>query len=150
MLYGILCVQTCEHGPPRVVIFRHWADPPADVYSYNFPDDTRFLKFIGGHKSIVCTSVNSLIPPVYFVFFLETLQTALTAADVYYWFVAGFGNADRLTGDSHFYAIDGIAMNIPISLIVQGFYCYRIWTLNKRWLWICVVIAIVRTFPSIV
>jgi hypothetical protein len=89
--------------------------------------------------------------PVYFVFFLETIQVVLTAADVYYWFVAGFGDMYQLW-NSHFYAIDGMAMNVPISLIVQGFYTYRIYTLTrtKWWQWIWIIIVIVRTFPSIV
>src|SRR6266853_1765566 len=85
----------------------------------------------------------------YFVLVLETIQTALNGADVYYWFVAGFGDMNRLA-NNHFSAIDGPTLDTPISLIVQGFYCYRIWTLNKRWWWLCVVIAIVRAFPFVV
>jgi len=50
---------------------------------------------------------------------------------------------ERLRND-HFSAIGGPTMDAPISLIVQGSYCYRIWTLNKRLLWLCVVIATVR------
>jgi uncharacterized protein with PQ loop repeat len=46
-LYGILCVQIY-------------------VYSYNFPQDSRPIKFLA-----------------YFVFLLETVQTALTGADIY-------------------------------------------------------------------
>lgn len=34
---------------------------------------------------------------VYIVFFLETMQTVLSGADLYYWFAAGFGNVERLT-----------------------------------------------------
>jgi hypothetical protein len=61
--------------------------------------------------------------------------------------VAGFGNPYNLA-NGHFSAIDNMVMNAPISLIVQGFYCHRIWVLNKRWWWFSVVIAIVRMFPS--
>ncbi|KAH9039085.1 hypothetical protein EDB85DRAFT_2141337 [Lactarius pseudohatsudake] len=50
-----------------------------DVYSYNFPGDRRLLKLL-----------------VYSVFLVETVQTALTGADLYYWFVSGFGKMDHL------------------------------------------------------
>ncbi|KAH8998242.1 hypothetical protein EDB86DRAFT_3149034 [Lactarius hatsudake] len=104
-LYGVLCVQIY-------------------VYSYNFPDDRRSVKFL-----------------VYFVFVLETVQTALTGADMYYWFVDGFGDVGRLV-HSHFSSIDSPVMRAVISLIVQGYFCYRIWVLNKRSSWICWVIAV--------
>ncbi|KAH9035704.1 hypothetical protein EDB84DRAFT_1561133 [Lactarius hengduanensis] len=51
-----------------------------DVYSYNFPGDRTLVKLL-----------------VYSVFLVETLQTALTGADLYYWFVSGFGNMGHLT-----------------------------------------------------
>jgi len=104
-LYGVLCVQTY-------------------VYSYNFPDDRRPLKFL------VC-----------FVFLLETAQTALTGADVYYWFMAGFGDMKSIE-NYRFSRIDISIMDAIISLIVQGFFCYRIWTLNRRLSWLCVAIAV--------
>jgi len=81
----------------------------------------------------------------YFVFLLETAQTALTGADVHYWFIQGFGNEEQLK-DSHFAPIDVAIMHSIISLIVQGYFCYRIWTLNRRLSWFCVIIAIVRSF----
>ncbi|KAH9170138.1 hypothetical protein EDB89DRAFT_1814653, partial [Lactarius sanguifluus] len=62
---------------------------------------------------------------VYFVFLLETIQTALTGADIYYWFVAGFGNVERL-GNSHFFPVDVPIIGTIISFIVQGYFCYRI------------------------
>ncbi|KAH9032050.1 hypothetical protein EDB85DRAFT_2238161 [Lactarius pseudohatsudake] len=104
-LYGVLCVQTY-------------------VYSYNFPEDRRSIKFLA-----------------YFVFLLDTVQTALTGADIYYWFVDGFGDVERLKR-SHFSPIDSPITTTVISSIVQGYFCYRIWMLNKRSLWICLVIAI--------
>ncbi|KAH9987443.1 hypothetical protein BJV74DRAFT_978757 [Russula compacta] len=112
MLYGVLCVQTY-------------------VYSYNFPNDRRSIKFLA-----------------YFVFLLETIQTALTGVDVYICFVVGFGDMDRLRNHK-LSPIDGPTMDAPISLIVQGFYCYRIWTLNKRLLWLCVIIAILSVAQAI-
>ncbi|KAN0129606.1 hypothetical protein V8E53_012602 [Lactarius tabidus] len=104
-LYGVLCVQTY-------------------VYSYNFPDDRRAIKFLA-----------------YSVFLIETAQTALTGGDIYYWFIAGFGDLERLK-NSRFSAIDSPTIDAFISLIVQWFFCYRIWTLNKRMWWLCMIIAI--------
>ncbi|KAN0136872.1 hypothetical protein V8E53_005313 [Lactarius tabidus] len=99
-LYGILCVQIY-------------------VYSYNFPQDSRPIKFLA-----------------YFVFLLETAQTALTGADIYYWFVAGFGDVDRLR-KSHYGPIDAPIITGVISLIVQEYFCYRIWVLNRGSSYIC-------------
>jgi hypothetical protein len=86
--------------------------------------------------------------PAYFVFLLETSQTALTGADVYYWFMAGFGDLNRL-GKSNFSAIDSPTIDAIISLTVQGFYCYRIWMLHKQSWWLSLIIAIVRICPRV-
>jgi hypothetical protein len=86
--------------------------------------------------------------PAYFVFLLETSQTALTGADVYRWFMAGFGDLNQLK-KSNFSAIDSPTIDGVISLIVQWFYCYRIWTLRKRSWWISLIIAIVRTYHRV-
>ncbi|KAI9433049.1 hypothetical protein H4582DRAFT_2061377 [Lactarius indigo] len=121
-LYGVLCVQICAKPvPPNLVYSTH---PRSDVYSYNFPMDGRSIKFIA-----------------YFVFLLDTIQTALTGADIYYWFVAGFGNVERLE-TSHFTPIDIAVITAVISFIVQGYFCYRIWVLNSRSSWICWIIAV--------
>ncbi|KAI0253498.1 hypothetical protein BJV78DRAFT_1280834 [Lactifluus subvellereus] len=76
-----------------------------------------------------------------FVFLLETAQTALTGADVYYWFMAGFGDLKSIE-NYRFSRIDISTMGAIISLTVQAFFTYRIWTLNKRLLWFCVVVAV--------
>jgi len=101
------------------------------VYSYNFPHDRRSIKALA-----------------YFVFLLETIQTVLTGVDAYRWFVIGFGDMDRLE-NNNYSAIDGPTMDAPISLLVQTFFCYRIWTLNKRLWWLCVVIIILSMAQAI-
>ena len=59
----------------------------------------------------------------------ETTQTALTAADICYWFIARFGELDSLQNTRFSPVImDGLS-----SLIIQLFFCYRFWILNK-WL----------------
>jgi len=79
----------------------------------------------------------------YFTFLLETVQTALAGADVYYWFIEGFGNMERLS-DSHFAPIDVPIFHGIMAFVVQAYFCYRIWTLNRRSSKLCVVIALVR------
>ncbi|KAI9445942.1 hypothetical protein H4582DRAFT_2093716 [Lactarius indigo] len=100
------------------------------VYSYNFPKDRRSVKFLA-----------------YFVFLLETAQTALNGADVYYWFIAGFGDVERL-GNSHFAPIDIPIITVVIALVVQAYFCYRIWVLTRR-SWICWVIAVCTVTQSV-
>ena len=80
---------------------------------------------------------------VYALFFLETLQTAMSGADLYYWFVTGFGNMDHLNSP-HLSGIDVPIMGSMVSLIVQLFFAYRVWVLSfkKSW-WLCMIICIV-------
>jgi len=104
------------------------------VYGYSFPDDKRAVKLLA-----------------YAVFLLETAQTVLTASDVYFWFIEGFGDVERLK-DSHFAPIDIAIMDAIISLVVQEYFCYRIWTLNnkrKSMAWFCLFIAVVAVAQSI-
>ncbi|KAH9007604.1 hypothetical protein EDB83DRAFT_703908 [Lactarius deliciosus] len=100
------------------------------VYSYNFPMDGRPIKFL-----------------VYFIFLVDTIQTALTGADVYYWFVTGFGNVEHLE-NSHFFTVDVSIVGTIISFIVQGYFCYRIWVLNGQTSWICWIIAVAAVTQS--
>ncbi|KAI9451326.1 hypothetical protein BJY52DRAFT_121975 [Lactarius psammicola] len=100
------------------------------IYSYNFPNDKLSIKLL-----------------TYFLFTLETVQTALTGADLYYWFITGFGDVERLK-DTHFAPIDIPIMTAVTSFIVQGYFCYRIWMLNKRLLWLCWIIAICTVTQS--
>jgi hypothetical protein len=74
---------------------------------------------------------------------VETVQTILTGTDVYFWFIEGFGDVERLK-QSHFAPIDIPLIHAVVSSLVQQYFCYRIWTLDKRSSWFCVVIAAVR------
>ncbi|KAH9176073.1 hypothetical protein EDB89DRAFT_195961 [Lactarius sanguifluus] len=103
------------------------------VYSYNFPGDRRLVKLL-----------------VYSVFLVETVQTALTGADLYYWFCSGFGNLDRLT--VHLSGFDVPIIGSIVSLTVQVFFVYRIWVLSGRSSWfLCLTIclcSIVAAVPA--
>lgn len=116
------------------------------MYSYNFPNDRPLLKCLGEYRrSFRCLDqvTSQALYSAYSTFLLETVQTALTAADIYYWFIDGFGNMERLK-DSHFAPIDIPIFHGIVALVVQGYFCYRIWTLNRRSSKLCIVIALVR------
>ena len=84
-------------------------------------------------------------PTVYSVFLLETLQTALSGADLYYWFVSGYGNIDHLTSP-YASSFDVPIMGSVVSLSVQFFFVYRIWVLasgKKGSWWLCILICLV-------
>jgi hypothetical protein len=61
------------------------------------------------------------------------MQTAMTGADAWYWFCKGFGNL-RLLSNPYVSAYDTPMLGSVIALIVQWFFCYRIWTLSRSWL----------------
>jgi len=95
------------------------------VYSYNFPEDKRSIKFL------VC-----------FVFFLETVQTGLSGADVYYWFVSGYGDIRHLAFPFAA-AFDVPIIESVVSLIVEFFFAHRIWALGVKWAkWFCLFICL--------
>ncbi|KAH9954673.1 hypothetical protein BC827DRAFT_1143235, partial [Russula dissimulans] len=104
------------------------------VYTYNFPQDKLSMKLVA-----------------YLVFLIEMTQTILSGADIYYWFIDGFGNFDQLR-QSHYSPIDLPIMHAVISFIVQQYFCYRIWVLtrarDRRSSWLCIVIAVVRVRVS--
>jgi len=83
---------------------------------------------------------------VYGVFLLETLQTALTGADLYYWFASGFGNFGHLTSP-YATVFDVPMIGSVVSLTVQFFFMYRIMVLSKKesW-WLCLFIFLVGNF----
>ncbi|KAI0263176.1 hypothetical protein BC834DRAFT_971463 [Gloeopeniophorella convolvens] len=84
------------------------------VYSYNFSKDRRAIKLL-----------------VYGILFLETLQTILSGADLYYWFAEGFGNMKHLA-TPYASAYDTPIIDGIISMTVQFFFSYRIWVMSGR------------------
>ena len=86
---------------------------------------------------------------VYSIFFLETVQTALSGADLYYWFAAGFGKIDHLVSPFASF-FDLPIMGSVLSLSVQFFFAYRIFVLSeKRSWWLCALISLVTCSPKV-
>jgi len=115
-----------------------------DVYIYNSPEDRRPIRLLGKRIPILshefCPVIHFI---VYSIFLLETLQMALSGADLYYWFASGFGDMNHLASP---YAspFDMLIMGSLVSLCVQFFFVYQIWVLGKRatW-WLCIPICLV-------
>lgn len=83
---------------------------------------------------------------VYGTFLLETLQICMSGADSFYWFASGFGNMAHLA-NPYLSPFDTPMIGSLVSLIVQLFFCYRIYVLSKRKWWICAIIASVSFQP---
>lgn len=63
---------------------------------------------------------------MYGLFVVETVQTALITSDAFQWFVYGFGNMVTLFKPFTAF-IDNPIMDGLIALVVQLFFCWRIW-----------------------
>jgi hypothetical protein len=80
---------------------------------------------------------------VYSIFFLETVQTGLSGADLFYWFAAGFQNTRHLTAPFASF-VDVPMMGSVVSLSVQFFFVYRIFVLSEKRSWrLCAIICLV-------
>ncbi|KAJ7118796.1 hypothetical protein C8R44DRAFT_789296 [Mycena epipterygia] len=82
-------------------------------YSSNFPNDRKGIKAL-----------------VLGLALLDVLQTGMTTADSFYWFVYGFGNVETLD-TSFLNPWDMVMIDTIMGFIVQLFYCWRIYVLRK-------------------
>ncbi|KAJ6628579.1 hypothetical protein B0H10DRAFT_1990471 [Mycena sp. CBHHK59/15] len=67
---------------------------------------------------------------VYGLALLDILQTVMVTADAFHWFVYGFGNLIQLD-EPFLNSWDVPIIDSVISLIVQAYYCWRIYFLRK-------------------
>lgn len=70
--------------------------------------------------------INRIFNPVYGLFILETVQTALCTHDGMKWFAGGFGDVSVLN-KPEFSTIDNPVLDAVIAIIVQLTLCWRIW-----------------------
>jgi hypothetical protein len=122
------------------------------VYSRCFPQDNKYIKLLGTripHLISTCVSLTKHFV-VYSIFILETVQTALSGADLYYWFAAGFGETKFITPFASFFDLQIVGS--VVSLSVQLFFVYRIRVLSrlceKRSRWLCIIICLVTLPPK--
>ncbi|KAJ7493150.1 hypothetical protein B0H11DRAFT_2005112 [Mycena galericulata] len=95
------------------------------LYHLTFPRDATYLKIL-----------------VYSVFLLDLASTLMCIGDVYHWFGAGFGNL-LAVDDVFLSAFDTPMIGSFLAAIVQCFYCYRLWTLNKRLAPLCILVGLI-------
>jgi hypothetical protein len=119
------------------------------VYSYNFPADKTSLKLLGMLSlelpSLGRAFLDDDYIAVYAVFLIETVQTGLSGADLYYRFASGFGDMNHLV-NPYVSAFEVPLIGAVVSLIVQYFFAYRVWLLSHRqsWSrWLCLAICLV-------
>jgi hypothetical protein len=128
---------------PGIITSTVHLKPPTDVYCYNFPNDRRIVKCLGKHQRFFYPQNDDVLSLAYFTFLFETAQTVFNGADVYYWFIEGFGDVQRLK-NPHLSPMDVPISHSVMSFVVQQYFCFRIWTLDKRLLMLCIIISIVR------
>jgi len=95
------------------------------VYRLSFPNDKASIKWL-----------------VYLVFLTETVLTALNGVDMYTWFAAGFGDLLTFMKPLISPAYTPI-MGSVMALVVQLFFCYRIYIIKRQALPLCIFIALV-------
>ncbi|KAJ7162425.1 hypothetical protein C8R46DRAFT_1222541 [Mycena filopes] len=105
-------------GPTMLGICLNWGFTGVvvvQVYSYysNFPGDRKSIKAL-----------------IYGLAILDIIQTGLVTADAFHWFVYGFGNMNQLD-DTFLNSWDVPLLDSVISLVVQIFYCWRIYVLRS-------------------
>ncbi|KAH9060688.1 hypothetical protein EDB87DRAFT_1683380 [Lactarius vividus] len=121
-LYGVLITQFCKSFIKPLLVLPGSSSRGEDVYTYNFPNDDKRLKFLGK--------------------WTLSVQSGLSLADLYYWFASGFGDITHLASP-HLSVWDGPLLGGVVSLAVQFFFVYRIWVLSSResW-WLCLLISL--------
>ncbi|KAJ7487773.1 hypothetical protein FB451DRAFT_1528369, partial [Mycena latifolia] len=95
------------------------------VYRLSFPNDKASIKWM-----------------VYIIFLVETVLTALNGYDVFNWFAAGFGDIINFgkPGVSPYYTP---IMGSVMAMVVQWFFCYRIYIIKREALPLSIFIALV-------
>ncbi|KAF8338647.1 hypothetical protein F5887DRAFT_1077582 [Amanita rubescens] len=87
-------------------------------------------------------SYYSSVLAIYSVLIIETIQVCFNGADVFHWYAAGYGNLEMLN-KVNFSPFDTPMLGAIVPFIVQLFFSYRIWTLQKSYLPISVIIGVI-------
>lgn len=75
---------------------------------------------------------------------LETIQTVMVTADAFHWFVYGFGDLEK-SNDTFLNSWDVPLMDSVIALIVQAFYCWRIYKLRNSYLIPAIIVLVSKS-----
>ncbi|KAF8883645.1 hypothetical protein CPB84DRAFT_1789931 [Gymnopilus junonius] len=123
-------------GPQIIGTLINWAlygvlSVQTYVYYLNFPDDNIWNKLL-----------------VYGSYIVEVVQTAMTAADLCFWFASGFGNMNHL-GNVNISPVDTPILCGIIAAVVQCFFAYRIYNLRRSLLWVSVLIVLTSIVQTV-
>lgn len=141
-MFGVLLVQTCESSVCDACHVAHQTIKTCIATISPKTIDASSYSACNLFSPLSLSTPNSRYV-VYTVFVLETVQTALSGADLYYWFVSGYGDMNHLS--SPFASTFDIPLlESLVSAMVQYFYAYRVWVLsNKQSRWFCLTICLV-------
>ncbi|KAJ7117625.1 hypothetical protein C8R44DRAFT_791151, partial [Mycena epipterygia] len=112
------------------------------VYTLAFPRDKKAVKALGILLTLELNSLVLTISPVYFVFFLDLLQTGFATHYAWYVLAEGWGNPIAL-GFTPWTLATVAPLTALVAFLVQLFYSWRIWVLaNGRKVFIPVLAII--------
>ncbi|KAJ6631105.1 hypothetical protein B0H10DRAFT_2207493 [Mycena sp. CBHHK59/15] len=100
------------------------------VYRLSFPNDKASIKWM-----------------VYIIFLLETVMTALNGVDMFNWFAKGFGDVLELAKPGISPAYTPLFGGV-MALVVQWFFCYRIYIIKRSSLYFCIFIALISLLQA--
>ncbi|KAJ3558024.1 hypothetical protein NP233_g11594 [Leucocoprinus birnbaumii] len=105
-------------GPPFLGIILNWflfgiLTLQYYLYYVSFPNDRLFLRLA---VTLICA--------------VELVQTMLTVADGFHWFVFGFGNTSALN-EFFFANFDSPIMTAIVALVVQCMYAWRVYRISQ-------------------
>ena len=144
-----------------IVRATYWCIKPEDVYYQNFPDDSFRNKLLGMFLMISsflrCLMLDSIRLLCHwigtdsherrgFLLLVKThslINAGSAPVNEIRRFGSGFGDVTRL-GEVHISPLDVPIFCGIIAAIVQFFFAYRIFTLKRSYLWICILIILVR------
>ncbi|KAF7358836.1 hypothetical protein MSAN_01223200 [Mycena sanguinolenta] len=105
--------------------FLLWDTTGANIYRICFSRDSWIIKSV-----------------VYFTLFAITFDCCLNALDVWFWYIASFGDLDSFQ-DPRFANFYCPIMGSFIAMIVHLFFCFRIFVI-RRTIWpVCILIALI-------
>ncbi|KAJ7770495.1 hypothetical protein B0H16DRAFT_1515657 [Mycena metata] len=85
---------------------------------------------------------------VYTIFFFMALSTCLNAADAYFWYASGFGNLIQFS-KAHISPFYTPILGSLIALVIQLFFCYRIWIIKSAAVYLSIGIAVIALLQAI-
>lgn len=140
---GVLGVQLCSLLTNRR--YREFLSSFYQIYSPKTPRTGRLSRPWVSAPDAVASFCAFYAITVYGLALLDILQTVMVTADAFHWFVYGFSNPIQLD-EPFLNSWDVPIIGSVISLIVQAYYCWRIYFLRKG---VVIPVLILIVSPSL-